>query len=90
VPKYAIGQGIISPDMGLGGEGPLTRQIRALSHGEKGPKPKANVLWRPTEQRLGQNDTFRVHILGASALMLARLGPIFGEAVPSMMLRTVE
>ena len=30
--------------MSLGGEGPLTRQIRALSHGEKGPKPKANVL----------------------------------------------
>jgi hypothetical protein len=44
VPKYAIGQGVISPDMGLGGEGPLTRQIRALSRGEKGPKPKANVL----------------------------------------------
>ena len=30
--------------MSPGGEGPLTRQIRALSHGEKGPKPKANVL----------------------------------------------
>jgi hypothetical protein len=26
------------------GEGPLTRQIRALSRGEKGPKHKANVL----------------------------------------------
>jgi hypothetical protein len=30
--------------MNLGGEGPLTRQIKALSRGEKGPKPKANVL----------------------------------------------
>jgi hypothetical protein len=30
--------------MSLGGEGLVTRQIRALSHGEKGPKPKANVL----------------------------------------------
>jgi hypothetical protein len=30
--------------MGLGGEGPLTWQIRALSCGEKGPKPKASML----------------------------------------------
>jgi hypothetical protein len=30
--------------MSLGGEGPLTKHIRVLSHGEKGPKPKANVL----------------------------------------------
>jgi hypothetical protein len=43
VPKYAIGQGVISPDMSQGGEGPLTRQIRAQSCGEKGSKPKANV-----------------------------------------------
>ena len=43
-PKYAIGEGVTSPDMSPWGEGPLTRQIRALSHGEKGPKPKANVL----------------------------------------------
>ena len=44
MPKYAIGQGVTSPDMSLGGEGPLTRKIRALSRGGKGPKPKANVL----------------------------------------------
>ena len=44
MPKYAIGEGITSPDMSPGGEGPFTRQIRALSHREKGPKPKANVL----------------------------------------------
>ena len=37
-------QGVTSPNMSPRGEGPLTRQIRALSHGEKGPKPKANVL----------------------------------------------
>jgi hypothetical protein len=37
-------QGVISLDMSPGGEGPLTRQIRALSQGEKGPKHKANVL----------------------------------------------
>ena len=43
-PKYAIGEGITSPDMSPGGEGPLTRQIRALSCGGKCPKPKANVL----------------------------------------------
>ena len=43
-PKYAIAHGITSPDMSPGGEGPLTRQIRALSYGEKGPKPEANVL----------------------------------------------
>jgi hypothetical protein len=30
--------------MSPGGEGLLTRQIRALSQGEKGPKHKANVL----------------------------------------------
>ena len=43
-PKYAIGEGVTSPDMSLGGDAPLTRQIKALSCGEKGPKPKANVL----------------------------------------------
>ena len=37
-------EGVTSPDMSLGGECPLTRQIRALSRGENGPKPKANVL----------------------------------------------
>jgi hypothetical protein len=30
--------------MSPGGEGPLTRQIRTLSRGEKGIKCKANVL----------------------------------------------
>ena len=44
MPKYAVAHGVTSPDMSPGGEGPLTRQIRALSRGEKGPKPKANVL----------------------------------------------
>ena len=44
VPKYAIGEGVTSPNMSPGGEGPLTRQIRALSRGENGPKSKANVL----------------------------------------------
>ena len=44
MPKYAIGQDIVSPNMSPGGEGPFTRKIRALSRGEKGPKPKANVL----------------------------------------------
>jgi hypothetical protein len=39
-----VGEGVTSPDMSLGGEGPLTRQIRALPHGEKGPKPKAKIL----------------------------------------------
>ena len=33
-PKYAIGQGITSPDMSPGGEGPLTKQIRPY-HVEK-------------------------------------------------------
>ena len=41
--------------MSPGGEGPLTRQIRALSHGEKGPKPKANVL------QIGANFTGVAH-----------------------------
>ena len=44
MPKYAIEEGVTSPDVSPGGEGPLARQIRALSHGEKGQKPKANVL----------------------------------------------
>ena len=43
-PKYVIGQGVTTPDMSPMGEGPLTKQIRALSRGEKGPKLKANML----------------------------------------------
>ena len=43
-PKYAIGQDVSIPNMSPGGEGPLSRLLRALSHGEKGPKPKANML----------------------------------------------
>jgi hypothetical protein len=43
-PKYTIGEGLTSPNMSPGEEGPLTRQIRALPPREKGPKPKANVL----------------------------------------------
>ena len=30
--------------MSLGGQGPLTKEIRALSQGEQGPKPKANMI----------------------------------------------
>ena len=30
--------------MSLGGVSPLTREIRALSRGEKGPNPKANMI----------------------------------------------
>jgi len=87
VPKYTIEQGISSPDMSPGGEDPLTRQIRALSRGEKGPKLKANVLQiGPNFVGVAQN-TIKIgprrHLQGATA-PLVRPHPYGGNSGPPL------